>query len=327
MPTNVLHHADAVTAYPSWEAPDTIISDGAYGIGGFPGDPRTPVGLADWYRPHVEAWTAASTSSTALWFWNTEVGWATVHPLLVEHGWQYIQLVTWDKGISHVAGNVNGDTIRRFPVVTEVTALYVRRPTLSRSYDGETVQDWLRREWFRTGLPMSAANTACGVRNAASRKWLTADHLWYMPSEAMLDMLRVYANEHGDPAGAPYLVLPEGLEKNSWEALRNVWNHRHGLTNVWQHPPVRGIHRLRALDGSTLHANQKPEELIRRQITATTNPGGVVWEPFAGTATVSVVAKKLGRDSYAAEMAAPYFEAASARLVNTVCETETDQAA
>ena len=42
-----LRHGDALDGYTSWPTPATIISDGAYGVGGFPGDPRTPDGLAD----------------------------------------------------------------------------------------------------------------------------------------------------------------------------------------------------------------------------------------------------------------------------------------
>jgi hypothetical protein len=60
-----------------------------------------------------------------LWFWNTELGWASVHPVLTAHGWDYVQLMFWNKGRGHVAGNVNGQTIRRFPVVTEVCAFYL----------------------------------------------------------------------------------------------------------------------------------------------------------------------------------------------------------
>jgi hypothetical protein len=60
-------------------------------------------------------WRRLAAAATTLWFWNTEVGWATVHPLLAEHGWEYVQAITWDKGIRHVAGNVNGQTIRKFP--------------------------------------------------------------------------------------------------------------------------------------------------------------------------------------------------------------------
>ena len=35
--------------------------------------------LADWYRPHIEAWSKYATPTTTLWFWNSEIGWATVH--------------------------------------------------------------------------------------------------------------------------------------------------------------------------------------------------------------------------------------------------------
>lgn len=91
---------DALDAYALWPAPSIIISDGAYGVGGFPGDPRTADGLVDWYEPHVESWAKHARLSSTLWFWNTELGWATVHPLLVSHGWGYIQTVVWDETAS-----------------------------------------------------------------------------------------------------------------------------------------------------------------------------------------------------------------------------------
>ena len=81
---------DALEMYPRWPAPVVIVSDGAYGVSGFPGDTHTPDGLVDWYRPHVRAWSEAATGETTLWFWNTEIGWATVHPLLIEFGWEYV---------------------------------------------------------------------------------------------------------------------------------------------------------------------------------------------------------------------------------------------
>ena len=43
---------DALDVYREWPAPASIVSDGAYGVGGFHGDPRTPDTLAVWYRPH-----------------------------------------------------------------------------------------------------------------------------------------------------------------------------------------------------------------------------------------------------------------------------------
>ena len=97
-PAYLLHRGDALAAYERWPTPVVIVSDGAYGVRGFHGGTTGVGGLLDWYRPHVEAWSRYATSATTLWFWNTEVGWATVHPLLVESGWDYVQVITWDKG-------------------------------------------------------------------------------------------------------------------------------------------------------------------------------------------------------------------------------------
>ena len=89
---------DALDAYSTWPEPSLIGSDGAYGVGGFPGDPRTPDDLGEWYEPHVEAWAKHAPAYCTLWFWNTELGWANVHPLLDRHGWDYVQTIVWDKG-------------------------------------------------------------------------------------------------------------------------------------------------------------------------------------------------------------------------------------
>jgi hypothetical protein len=144
-------------------------------VGGFPDDPRTADGLCAWYRPHVETWSRRATPATTLWFWNTEVGWATVHPLLAEFGWEYVQTIVWDKGVRHIAGNVNGDTIRQFPVITEICVLY-RRTLAFLSAEGPVfARQWLRSEWVRAGLALSLANTASGVKNVATRKYMTQD--------------------------------------------------------------------------------------------------------------------------------------------------------
>jgi len=142
-----LHAGDALDAYAIWPTPATIVSDGAYGIGGFPGDPRTSEHLAEWYEPHVEAWSKHAHPSSTLWFWNTEIGWATVHPVLAKHGWEYVETIVWDKGIAHIAGNVNGETIRRFPVVTEVCVFYRRRLEFATLDSMMPAKQWLRHEW------------------------------------------------------------------------------------------------------------------------------------------------------------------------------------
>jgi hypothetical protein len=325
-----LHNGDALDAYHRWSAPNTIISDGAYGVGGFPGDPRTPEGLVDWYRPHVEAWSSKATPATTLWLWNTEVGWATIHPLLVEHGWDYVQAIIWDKGIQHIAGNVNGETIRQFPVVTEICVLYRRRLVFPTKTGTMIAKEWLRHEWRRAGLALAKANEACGVKNAATRKYLTQDWLWYFPPAEMMHSLVTYANEHGDPRGRPYFSLDgkRPLTTREWAGLRHPWTHEHAVTNVWSHPPLNGEERYKGNGfraaprvhkpgkNATVHLNQKPLAFMRRILVASTLRSDVVWEPFGGLCSASVAAIELGRRSFAAEQYHLFYDLAESRLKN-----------
>jgi len=319
---------DALDAYEEWPAPAAIISDGAYGVGGFPGDPRTPDGLADWYAPHVEAWAKHSRPSSSLWFWNTELGWATVHPLLADSGWDYVQTVVWDKGTAHIAGNVNGATIRRFPVVTEVCVLYRRRLEFASSDGPISAKSWLRYEWQRSGLALRRANEACGVANAATRKYLTQDWLWYFPPPEMMQRLVRYANRHGRPDGSPYYSLDgvKPVTAEQWADLRAPWNHCHGITNVWSAPPLNGSERYkgnrvrsaprvhRPGRNAAVHLNQKPLDFMRRIIAASTRPGDVVWEPFGGLCSGVVAAVESGREGYAAELVDRFAELGEQRI-------------
>lgn len=53
---------------------------------------------------------------------------------------------------------------------------------------------------------------------------------------------------------------------------------------------------------NTSHPTQKPEKLLAKIILASSNPGDVVFDPFLGSGTTSVVAKKLKRNYVGIEM-------------------------
>ena len=195
-----LYQGDSLEHYDKWEKPTVIISDGAYGILGFEGDTSDHMGIPDWYEPHVKKWSEAATAQTTLWFWNSEIGWAAAHPILERYGWRYVNCNSWNKGKGHIAGNVNTSKIRRFPVVSEVCVQYV----FEAKIDDQLLRDWLRNEWKRTGLPMKKANEACGVKDAATRKYFDKGHLWYFPPPDVFEKMSVFANAHGNSDGKPY---------------------------------------------------------------------------------------------------------------------------
>ena len=308
---------DALELYPRWPRPTVIISDGPYGLGSYPGDPPTVEGLTGFYAPHVRAWSEYALPSTTLWFWNSELGWATVHPLLLRYGWEYRNCHIWNKGKAHVAGNANSKTLRKFPVVTEVCVQYVRQVRLPAPAASQPLplKQWLRYEWERSGLPLYRANEACGVANAATRKYLTKCHLWYFPPGEAFERLVAYANRLGDPEGRPYFA-PDGkhpLTRTQWEQMRAKFDCLFGINNVWSVPPVSGTERIKH-QSAPVHLNQKPLSLMDLILNASSNPRDAVWEPFGGTCTAVVACLKTGRRGFGAEIIPEYYEIAVERL-------------
>ena len=65
---------------------------------------------------------------------------------------------------------------------------------------------------------------------------------------------------------------------------------------------------------NTMHPTQKPEKLLAKLILAGSRPGDMVFDPFLGSGTTSVVAKKLGRHYLGIEFQEEYCALAEKRL-------------
>ena len=303
-----LELGNSLDAYERWPSPTVIVSDGAYGVLGFEGDTSDHLGMPDWYEPHVAGWSKKATGQTTLWFWNSEIGWAAVHPVLERHGWRYVNANVWNKGKAHIAGNVHTAKIRRFPVVSEVCVQYVFEPRI----DGLTLQRWLYREWKRTGLPFRRANEACGVKDVAVRKYLDQGHLWYYPPPEMFEKMARYANEHGEASGRPYFS-EDGrapMTAADWVRFRSKFHCPMGYTNVWDRGALHGRERVKVpqISAKAAHLNQKPLDLMRLIIEAASDPGDVVWEPFGGLFSASLAARQVGRQAFSCELDPTYFQ-------------------
>lgn len=85
------------------------------------------------------------------------------------------------------------------------------------------------------------------------------------------------------------------------------------MRSDWLLPICSGKERLRE-NGEKVHPTQKPESLLYRVILASTNPGDILLDPFFGTGTTGVVAKRLHRSWIGIEKNPHYIEAAWERL-------------
>jgi DNA modification methylase len=84
--------------------------------------------------------------------------------------------------------------------------------------------------------------------------------------------------------------------------------------NVWYFPRVCGTFKERA----GFHGCQMPEQLLTRIIRVSSNPGDLVVDPFAGSGSTLIVAKKLGRDWLGFELSANYAKRIRERLKETL---------
>lgn len=81
-------------------------------------------------------------------------------------------------------------------------------------------------------------------------------------------------------------------------------------SNIWTDISVPFWSMLENTD----HPTQKPEKLLAKIILASSEPGDVVFEPFLGSGTTAVVAKKLGRSYFGIEIDEEYCYLAEKRL-------------
>jgi hypothetical protein len=308
---------NSLQLYHAWEHPIVIVSDGGYGILGFQGDTAGHQTLPEWYEPHIAQWSKYALPNTTLWFWNSEIGWAVVHPILEKYGWEYINCNIWNKGLGHIAGNVNTSKIRRFPVVSEMCVQYAFKAKIN----GLTLQEWLISEWKRTGLPFKRANEACGVKDVATRKYFDAGHLWYFPPVEMFEKITAYANLYGNEDEKPYFSIDgiRPVSADEWSNMRYKFHCPHGFTNVWERSALRGKERVKSPvdESKAAHLNQKPLDLMRLIIESSSDEGDVVWEPFGGLFSASLAASLINRKAYAAEIDSAYYSLGVTRFETT----------
>ncbi len=106
---------------------------------------------------------------------------------------------------------------------------------------------------------------------------------------------------------APYKQQgkPKDWEETSDGRYRNTYP-----SNFWDDISIP----YWSMPENTAHPTQKPEKLLAKLILASSNPGDVVFDPFLGSGTTSVVAKKLGRHYIGIEQNPLYCSWAEYRL-------------
>lgn len=137
-------------------------------------------------------------------------------------------------------------------------------------------------------------------KNCAEDIWFcTVSDDYFFDAEAVKLKRRVIA-PYKDPDGQPKDWVETDAGDFRLTHPSNLWT---DLTvPFWSMPE------------NTDHPTQKPEKLLAKIILASSRPGDFVFDPFLGSGTTSVVAKKLGRQYCGIEMDLTYCCLAEKRL-------------
>jgi site-specific DNA-methyltransferase (adenine-specific) len=92
--------------------------------------------------------------------------------------------------------------------------------------------------------------------------------------------------------------------------LSDVWDDIRELTSGY----FAGDEPIRDIKGKRVHLQQSPVALLLRIILASTLPGDIVLDPFAGTGTTLVVARQIERNSIGIEIDPEYIKIIEERL-------------
>lgn len=91
----------------------------------------------------------------------------------------------------------------------------------------------------------------------------------------------------------------------NYAQMKSINNDRQ-MRSIWSKGKTAG--------GKKIHPTQKPEWLLERILLATSKPRDIVFDPFMGSGTTAVTAKKLNRSFLGTEIDPNYYKAALERL-------------
>lgn len=188
---------------------------------------------------------------------------------------------------------------------------------------------------FVLNLPKWAIHHATYLnRNLEFRHWITWDALSdprgkLMPAHYALlyytkpgasstfnysEQSNYVSGQYVSPPDSPQYCLRASCIKKRKRVGDNI---KVGLSDVWF-----DVHRIKHKRDRDAHPCQLPEKLMERIILLTTNPGGLVFDPFCGAGTTALAATMLDRDFVTIDLDPNYVRITEQKLESMKAHTD-----
>jgi modification methylase len=143
--------------------------------------------------------------------------------------------------------------------------------------------------------------------------WILNDIIWNKTNPMPNFRGRRFTNAHET-------IIWAAKDKNSkykynYDATKSL-NGDIQMRSDWNIPICTGSERVKKQNGEKSHPTQKPEALLHRILLSASEPGAIVLDPFFGTGTTGVVAKRLGRKWIGIESNKEYAKIANERILS-----------
>lgn len=181
-----------------------------------------------------------------------------------------------------------------------------------------TASIYICGDWRSSGAIFSVARRYFRIQNritwerekgrGAKKNWKNcSEDIWFctMSQDYYFDVDSVKLKRK---VMAPY--RDENKRPKDWKEDENGRYRVTHPSNIWLDIAVP----FWSMSENTDHPTQKPEKLLAKVILASSQPGDMIFDPFLGSGTTSVVAKKLGRKYAGVELDEYYSCLAEKRL-------------
>ena len=209
---------------------------------------------------------------------------ALLVPYLENYGLELRQQIIIDKGIRSVSGRAT-KKYKMFPNVTESILFIIKD-------NKKFIKPFFKERQKALALTSKQINEKLGVKSNGGGMW------------------SIYTGKN---------ICEQFPTREVWEKLSNIlhfdlkyeqiaqtYNPQMGITDVWRDIDFYSEKRF--------HPTQKPLSLILRLILASSNPGDIILDPFAGCGSTQLSAIKSNRRYIAFEQNKEYYEKTLCRI-------------
>lgn len=205
-------------------------------------------------------------------------------PILENIGFELRQQIIINKGIRSISGRATKN-YKMFPNVTEsILFLYKDQKPF--------IKNVLKNRQKELGLTSKQINDMLGVKSNGGGMW------------------SIYTGKNvckQFPTEKLWAKLQTILDINiSYFEISQTYNTQMGLTDVWDD--------INFYSEKRYHPTQKPQLLIERLITASSNKGDIVLDPFMGAGSTGVACINSNRNFIGIELEERYYNTAEQRI-------------